>query len=76
MMKKIKAVKDAVVIVKKKVDRIKEMEKKNPKNYKNTNEYITKMEELNNSSRKIEIYLLKPVQLKILLMILYHNELV
>lgn len=43
---KIKAVKDAVVIVKKKVDRIKEMEKKNPKNYKNTNEYITKMEEL------------------------------
>jgi len=43
---KIKAANAAATIVKKKVDRIKDIKKKNPKNYKNTDEYIVQMEKL------------------------------
>jgi len=63
---KIKAINDAVAIVKKKVDRIKDIKKKNPKNYKNTDEYIVQMEKLKQYVQKYRSILTKKSTISIL----------
>ena len=61
---KIKVINDAVAIVKKKVGRIKDIKKKNPKNYKNTNEYIEQMEKLKQFIQKNRSILTKAGTIK------------